>query len=275
MRKIIAAAITAAALLASATAHAQAPAAAAPVPTKAPSAIGSSVASPYGWYVGLGSAAALASASTSGIFPSGLTADGGVVSVDFGYIKANCILGSPCQFEGDFRYQNISGSNANGSLSSQWSATQEIDVGLNAFQYLSQAFGNLGLSFPSFNPSTLVPAGLQNSLASTPQQFVGFKIAEFDMGGTFGSGSGRTVFVAPGVTTNYRFQVLNSSGVPTGTSLKVFADVLWATKGLVLTGLFAGPGITPSVMQSNLGYQTIFEAGFNYDFGLGSSRGVF
>jgi len=119
-----------------------------------------------------------------------------------------------------------------------------------------------------------VPVGLQNSLAATPQQFVGFKVAEFGLDGTFGSATGQTVFVAPGVTTNYRFQVLTSSGAPTGTSLKVFADVLWATKGLQLTGLFAAPGIAPSIQQSNLGYQTIFEAGFNYDFGLGSTRGV-
>lgn len=244
---------------------------AADMPLKAPPYIQPFAPSGSGWYIGVGTEAGVAASSISGTtFPSltggNLTSDGGAVGVDAGYIWSNCLLQTWCQIEVDLRYQNIGGSMGGASVNSLWSVREEFDVGAQVFQTVLAAVGNIGVSFPTFNPSGMLPANI--AVATIPRQYVGFIADEYEIGGNFGSASGQTWGFAPGVTTGYRWQTLGTNGLPNNGSLKIHADIEWPTKGADLTGVFAGAGGAPLAVTASASMQTLYRVGIQYDFGI-------
>lgn len=246
---------------------------AADLPAKAPAVPVQPFAtgSPGGWYVGVNTEAAVASSSVSGTnFPSltgaNFTAAGAAVGVDIGYIWNNCIGGSWCQVEFGANWQNISGAVSVGSAQSTWSLTQEADIGLQVFQTIIAVLPGLNASFPTFNPSGLLPADI--AVATTPRQYVGFKLQEFDLGGSFGSATGQSVAVAPGIDTGYRWQTLGTNGSPNGGSLNIQAFIVWPTKGVSLSDVFAAGH--PITIGAAVQESTIYGAKLQYDFGIPS-----
>jgi hypothetical protein len=259
-------------IIAAALASTSTAALAADMPLKAPP-----YAAPFatptssGWYVGAGTEGGVASSSISGTtFPSltggNLTADGASVGIDTGYIWGNCLLQTWCQIEVDLKYQNIGGSMGSGSVNSRWSVSEEFDVGAQVFQTILAAVGDLGVNFPTFNPSGLLPANV--AVATIPRQYFGFVADEYEIGGTFGSASGQTWGFAPGVTTGYRWQTLGTNGQPNDGSLKIYAKIEWPTKGVDLSGVFAGPGGAPLAVSANAEMSTLYLVGIHYDFGI-------
>jgi hypothetical protein len=245
---------------------------AADMPLKAPPIMPFSAAG-YGWYIGAGTEGGVASSSVNGsTFPSltsgGLAADGAAVGVDVGYIWTNCLLSTWCQLELDVKYQNISGANGIGSVDSRWSISEEWDVGAEVFNTLFAAVGNLGVNFPAFDPTGLLPSSKAVSLAATPRQYFGFVLDEIQMGGNIGSVSGESWAIAPGVTSGWRWQVLNPDGSSKDASLKVFAKIEWPTRGVGLSGVLAQPGGAPLQVTGTASMETLYLAGIHYDFGV-------
>lgn len=258
------------AILASVMALAAVPAFAADMALKAPPPAVASGAG-AGWYVGLGVEGALASSSVSGtnfagISASNLTADGGTLGVDVGYIWNNCVMGTWCQLELDGKWQNISGTNGVGSVNSQYSVSEEVDVGVQPLTTILAAL-NLQNPFPTFNPSSLLPSAI--AVATTPREYVGFVADEMQINGTFGSASGQTWAFAPGVKTGYRWATLNAAGTPNGGSLNVYAEILFPTRGATISNVFAAGG-PPISLNSSAGMSDIYLAGIHYDFGIPS-----
>lgn len=235
---------------------------AAPIPFSAPGGLGA--------YLGGGFEGGVAASSVNGTsFPNltggGLNAAGAAVVVDWGYIWSNCILSTWCQVELDAKYQNINGSTTGGgaSVSSQWAFSQEFDIGADAIATLTSVLPNLNTSFPTFNPSGLLPANI--AVATTPRGYVGFKSEFFKENGQFGGATGETWGWAPGVTGGYRWQTLGSNGQPNGGSLKAYADILWANRGITLENLFSAGG-APKVVNGSASMNTFYMAGLHYDF---------
>jgi hypothetical protein len=269
MRRLIVAALAALAFASPALAQSASP----PVATK------SQVlpVSPFinytnGFFVGLGPSAGLAASNVSGniITLPGLTggalnAAGGAIDVDFGYVWGHCFLNSWCQIEADFSYQNISGGNAVGTVSSNWILTQEADFGIDILQTVLSYLPGVQNPFPSFSPTGLLPANI--AVAATPRGYVGFKQAELLVSGNVGAAGGQTWEYAPGVTTGYRWQTLNSAGKPNGASIKIFADAFWADKGVSISNLF-GAGGAPIVTAPKAGMDTLYRFGVHVDFGI-------
>jgi hypothetical protein len=244
---------------------------AADMAVKAPPIMQSPFSSPTGsgFYVGLGTEGAVASADVSGNAIIGnVTASGATVGVDGGYIWGKCLLSSWCQLELDVKYQNITATNAGGSIISRWSASGEFDIGADVIQtvlgYLGQSAGSI---FPSFNPTSLLPAAAVGNLASTPRPYLGFVGALYQVQGTVGSAQGQTFSFAPGAAAGYRWQTL-TNGMPNGGSLNVFAKAVWVDRGVDVTGVFAGAGGAPINVQSHSGMSTVYTAGIHYDFGI-------
>ena len=128
-----------------------------PLPTKAPVSYNPFIGT-SGFYLGLGTEAAVASANVNGnvfslpgVSGGGVNADGGMVDIDVGYIWGACFFGTWCQLEADARYTNITGNTAVGNINNQWSFTQEADIGIDAIQTLTAIAPQLANVFPSFN----------------------------------------------------------------------------------------------------------------------------
>ena len=226
-----------------------------------------------GLYIGVGTSAAVASENVSGnvfslpgVTGGGMTAAGGTVDVDVGYIWGRCVLNTWCQVEADAKYANIIGSNAVGTLSTQWAFTQEFDLGADVLQTILALLPSASLPFPTFNPSTLLPANI--AVATTPRGSFGFKQEELLLSGSVGQAGGQTWAYAPGVTSGFRWQTLGTNGLPNGGSIKVFADVLWPMKGVSIANVF-GVGGAPIVTQASATLDTLYVAGIHYDFGIG------
>jgi opacity protein-like surface antigen len=225
-----------------------------------------------GWYIGFGTDGAVAAANVSGpgLQFGNLTASGGAVGSDIGYIWGKCFLSSWCQAELDVRYANIGATNAGGSVISRWSVRGEFDVGADVLQtigsYIPIASTNI---FPSFDPSGLLPANAVKNLSATPRGYVGVVGDVSQVVGTFGSAEGQSAVFALGPTAGYRWQTL-TNGVPNGGSIKVHADAVWTNRGVDVTGIFAAPGGAPIHVQSNNEMTATYMAGVNYDFGVGS-----
>lgn len=225
-----------------------------------------------GWYLGVGTSAAVASSNVSGnvfnlpgITGGSAAAAGGTIDADVGYVWNSCLLGTWCQLEADGKYTNIAGSTAVGTISSQWILTQEFDMGVDVLQSVLKVFPTFSNPFPNFNASSLLPSAV--AVSNTPMGYFGFKQAEMLINGNVGQAGGQTWAYAPGVTSGFRWQTLGTSGAPNGGSLKVFADILWPTKGVSISDLF-GTGGTPVVTQANANLNTLYIVGLHYDFGL-------
>lgn len=226
-----------------------------------------------GPFFGVGTSAAIASSNVSGnvISVPGLSggdvsAAGGTIDVDVGYIWGRCILNTWCQVEVDGKYTNIVGDTAVGSISNRWGVTQELDVGADVIQTVLSAFPNFKNPWPTLvDPTSLLPANV--AVANTPRGYIGVKNGDYLIGGNVGRSGGQTWVDAPGLTTGFRWQTLGSNGKPNGGSLKVFADVMWATKGLTLSNVF-GAGGAPIITNANADLKTMYVAGVHYDFGF-------
>jgi hypothetical protein len=251
----------------------------APVATPAPLVTkGPYLSSPFtltsssGFYVGIGTSAAVAASNVSGnvITIPGLTggnvsAAGGTIDVDFGYIWGHCILGTWCQVEIDGKYTNIDGNTAVGNIAYRWGITEEFDIGADVIQTILAAFPSLSNPFPTFSPTGLLPANV--AVATTPRGYFGVINGDYLVSGNVGQSGGQTWIDAPGVTTGFRWQTLGSTGKPNGGSLKVYADVMWGTKALNISNVF-GAGGGPIVTQPNAALNTMYVVGLHYDFGI-------
>jgi hypothetical protein len=226
-------------------------------------------ASSAGWYVGLGVEGDVAASNVSGsnfagITSSNLTAGGGSMGLDVGYIWNNCLLGTWCQLELDGTWQNVAGTAAVGSVNSQYSISEEFDVGAQLVDTIT-SYLNLNTSFPTFNPTNLLPAAAKVNTA--PREYFGFVLDEMNLNGSFGSANGQTWAVAYGPKTGYRWQTLGSNGSPNGGSLNVYAEVLFANRGVTIDNLFAAGG-APISLNSSAEMSTLYRMGVHYDFGI-------
>ena len=225
-----------------------------------------------GWYVGAGTSAAVASSNVSGnvisvpgITGGAVSAAGGTVDVDAGYILGKCVLNSWCQVEADVKYTNIDGNNAVGNISARWVLTQEFDIGADVIQTVLALLPSANNPFPSFNPSSLLPANI--AVATTPRGYLGFKQAELLISGNVGQSGGQDWAYAPGVTSGFRWQTLGTNGAPNGGSLKVFADIYWPMRGASVANLFGSSG-APIVTQASANLNTLYVVGVHFDFGI-------
>jgi hypothetical protein len=243
-----------------------APARAADMPLKAPFA----TLNGSGWYCGVGTQAGVAQANVSGnnlfatsLVGGNLNAAGGAVGGGCGYISNRGPLGSWYQLEADGWYQNISATTGAASVASRWSATQEADIGIAAFQAIYSALGSgLAISFPTFTPT--LPANV--AVNTTPRQYVGVKMEEFGLSGNFAQAGGATIGWAPGITSGFRWQTLNANGQPNDGSLKIYADVFWPQRGDTFANVLGTSGGV--VVSGAAKFTTQYWLGLKYDFGL-------
>lgn len=252
---------------------------AADMPRKAPVPVPQGAfVSGSGIYLGFGTEMAVASGSISGsILPSltggGITADGGRIGFDVGYIKSACIMGTWCQVEVDAKWQNISGGNAAGSIQSTWSVSAEFDVGANIIQTALSQFGQ-SLPFPTFgagfDPTQLLPGWVKTT--GTPRQYLGGIVEAYGISGSaIGTQSGQTVTFAPGLVTGWRWQELNAAGQPINASVNVGFKYEWLDKGFDVTGILSAPGGAPPAIQRGGGQLNQLAAAFvKVDMGVGS-----
>ncbi len=226
---------------------------AADLPTKAP--ISPFSVNSGGWYAGIASEAAVEQANVSGnnlfatsLVNGNLKAAGGAIGGVVGYIRTGCIYGSWCRVQAGGFYQNITGSNSNGSVASRWSSTQEVDLGVEVFSAITSVIGNVGVAFPTFSPS--LPSNVL--VAAAPRQYVGFGAREIGIDGNFLSATGSTVSVAPMLKTGYLWQTLGANGAPNGFTV----TNAFATSG--------GPVFTSGIKEG-----TQYGLGIAYAFGVG------
>lgn len=258
----------------------------APPPAPAPGFVNSGI------YVGVLTEMAVASSALSGssgpILQGGsLTAAGGRIGFDVGYIQSVCILSTWCQVEFDLKYQNINGGNQAGSIQSRMSMSLEFDIGADVIQALMANIGSvgsgsgtgtiLGLSFPTFDPNGLLPRNAR--VAASPRQYFGIVGEGYLTSGQIGAASGQNWVFAFGPTMGFRWQSLNSAGAPVNGSLSTFAKLEFASQGVDVSGVFAAPGGAPLRVQANGKMDTIAFAGIKYDFGVnafnaGAFRGL-
>jgi hypothetical protein len=243
---------------------------AADMPTKAPPGAFATAAS-SGWYIGAGTEGSIAASDVSGtafsLTGGNLTAGGGSVVGDVGRIWNACIGGTWCQVEVDGKYQNIGGANTVGSVNSRWAVSAELDVGAEVVNQFFAAIGsNLNNPFPTFNPTSLLPAAV--NVAATPRPYFGIVGQGTEINGTFGSLQGQTFNFSFGPKTGYRWQTLGTNGLPNNGSLNVYAQILFANKGVDMNGLFATAGGTPLGVHASAEMTTWYMAGIHYDLGI-------
>jgi hypothetical protein len=225
-----------------------------------------------GWYLLVGTEAAVAQANVSGnnFFATGLVggnlkAAGGAVKVGFGYITPKW------RFESSVAYQNITGdvttAGGSASVASRWRASQEVDVNFSFFQNILTAL-NSGLNttggvFPSFTP--ILPSNIASTVAAMPRQYVGAGVREFGLDGSFGVANGATVSWGPMIKTGFIYQQVDLNGKSTGNSWDAYAWVSWPTKGFTLNNVLASNG-TPLTIGGAASMGTQYGAGLNFGF---------
>ncbi len=239
-------------------------ASAADIPIKAPSLMQTGYP---GWYLLVGSEAAVAQANVSGnnlfatsLVSGGLKAAGGAVKGGFGYITPKWRL------ETSVGYQNITGSDTtaggSASVASRWSATQEFDFNYSLLQNILTAVGNIGVAFPTFTP--VLPSNL--SVAASPRQYFGFGAREFGIDGNILGATGSSWSAAPMIKSGFIFQALDSTGKSTGGAWDAYAWVSFPMRGITLDNVFANGTQVTFNTGANMGTQ--YGLGLNYNFGL-------
>jgi hypothetical protein len=217
-----------------------------------------------GFYWGLGTSVGVANSNVSGtgIIPSNLTADGGTIDGEIGWVGA--VQNTWVRLAIDGSYENITGGMAQGNGASaswqdRWAITERADVNAEIIQSAVALTGiNLG-TFPSLaNPASAIPAGLK---VGTPIQYIGFILREEAIDGTVGTATGQTWLIAPGAETGWLWPMLNANGTPNGTALDVFAQVDFPTRGATVSGLFANGGGAPVVQTGGINIGTEWRAG--------------
>lgn len=222
-----------------------------------------------GWYIGVGTEAAVAQANVSGtnLFATSLVggdlkAAGGAVGGDVGYIGVTA-SGWRVRLETGLMYQNITGSSADGgSIVSRWSATQEVDTDFSMFQKISSAIGNLGINFPSFNP--VLPSNV--AVGATPWQYIGIGAREFGLSGNFFGAQGSSWSVSPMIKSGFMWQTLDATGKPNGGALDAYAWVSFPQHGLTLNNVLGAGGAPMISGAAQMGTQ--YGLGLKYDFGI-------
>ena len=219
-----------------------------------------------GWYWGLGTSASVANSNVSGtaIVPSNLTADGGTIDGEFGWVGT--VQNTWVRFAVTGSYENITGgvaqnTGASASWENRWAVTERADVNMEIIQTAVSLTGiNLG-TFPTIaNPAAALPTGVH---AGTPIEYLGFILREEPINGTVGSVAGQTWLIAPGVETGWLWPLLNSAGQQNGTALDVFAQVDFPTRGAQVSGLFANGGGAPVLQTGNINIGTEYRAGIH------------
>jgi hypothetical protein len=221
-----------------------------------------------GWYLFVGTEAAVAQANVSGnnlfatsLVGGSLKAAGGAVKFGFGYITPKW------RFESSVGYQNITGSDTGGggSVASRWSASQEVDVNFSFFQNVLTAvnagIGSAASPFPSFTP--ILPSNI--TVAATPRQYVGAGFREFGVSGSFGAANGATVSAGPMLKTGFIYQAVDATGKSTGNSWDAFAWVNWPMRGFTLDNVLA-PGGVPLTLGAGANMGTQYGAGLHFGF---------
>jgi hypothetical protein len=165
-----------------------------------------------------------------------LNAAGGAVGGTIGYTRGNATWW--WAIEDSLDYQNITASATTAvvpaSAASRWSNETVVRVhGFNPLQYLP----NLGITFPSF-PTQLpvVPAGIAVGAA---QLYIGGGVKEWGITGNFVGNGTSTYGVGGLIQAGSIAQIIDATGKPTGAALDLGAEVVFASKALLVT---AGPG---------------------------------
>lgn len=246
-----------------------APAFAADLPLIAKS--GLPLAYPYnggsGFYAGVNvfGGVAQSSATSNSLFASSLasgnlTAAGGAVGGTVGYTRGNSNFWWALEASGD--WQNVSAGTSSASaatpsatMASRWSAEEVVKIGGSLqFNFLN-AINLLGINFPTFE-LPVAPSGI--SVAAAPHPYIMAGVKEFGISGTVGQAGGTTVGVAPLVGAGTISSILDGTGKPTGLALDLFAEVVFANKGLGFSNVF-GTGGAP--VNANLTMNNQYWAG--------------
>lgn len=227
-----------------------------------------------GWYIGVEAGASVAKAKVQGglfannLVSGNLNAAGGYVGGCIGYIRGNIVSWWAVQGCGDWQNITASAPGVAASVGSRWDSTIEARVGgkHNPVSYLLDALQNLGLnglSFPTFTP--VAPSNI--SVANAPRTYFAGGVDFKGIDGQFFQVGGTTVAISPMIKTGAIWQVLNSSGQPTGGVVDTFAKVAFMSKGVQVSNVFGtGGGLTAA--RGELG--TTYTAGVAYYFGLPS-----
>lgn len=210
------------------------------------------------WGVGTSAAVAQSSLSSSSLFATSLangnlTADGGSVDFEVGWLGK--IGNYPAHLAVTGSYQNISGGLGGASLDSRWAITEHAAFNVELVQMLASA---TGVSLPNYF-STIVPVAPPN-VSGIPTQYIGGILREAGLQGKFGSVTGETVVIAPGVESQWIWQTVNSAGVKNGGAVNVWAQADWPMKGLEVNGVFASSG-PPMLVSGGAAIGTEYRAG--------------
>ena len=199
-----------------------------------------------GFYGGVNTIAGVQQASTSanGLFASSLAtgnlaAAGGGIGATVGYTAGGSQFWWAAEASGDWMNvsatQNLPGQTT--SVSSRWQAEQVVKIGGTLQTNFLNAIAPLGVNFPSF---TLPVAPSNISVAASPHPYIMAGVKEFDISGNFNSTGGSAVGIAPLIGAGTISSIIDTSGKPTGLALDLFAEVVFANKGLALNNVLGG-----------------------------------
>jgi hypothetical protein len=204
-----------------------------------------------GFYFGVNTEAAVAQSTVNGsgglflnnLATGNLYAAGGGVGGSVGWIKSNP-NGIWFALQATATYQNISadvvtpgGSAA--SVASRWAASQVVKVGGFSLASFTGPLQSLGVNFPTFQLPA-APNGI--SVAATSKPYVMAGIAEQGVSGSFGVLGGSTWSVAPLIGAGTLTPIIDSTGKPTGAALDIYAQVIFANRGVQVTNVFGTAG---------------------------------
>ena len=212
-----------------------------------------------GWYAGANTIAGVQQASTSanGLFATSLAtgslnAAGGGLGATVGYTSGGSQFWWALEASGD--WMNVGATmNAPGqttSIGSRWQAEQVAKIGGTLQTNFLSAIAPLGINFPSFT-LPLTPSNI--SVAASPHPYIMAGVKEFGIDGNFNTVGGTTVGIAPLVGVGTISSIIDTTGKPTGMALDLFAEVVFANKGLSLTNVFGtgGPVTNANLQMTN------------------------
>ena len=205
-----------------------------------------------GLYAGVNTMAGVANTSVNGTLlgsavGGNLTAAGGAIGGTVGYTSGNSAFWYAIEASAD--YQNITATapSAASSVASRWSSEQVVKIGGSTPVNFLSSIANLGVNFPTFN-LPVAPSGI--SVAASPHPYIMGGVKEFGLTGGIGVAGGSTWGVAPLVGAGTIAQIVDSTGKPTGLALDLFAEIVFANKGLAINNVFGTAG--PPLAGGNL-----------------------
>ena len=198
--------------------------------------------------------------ATTSLATGNLTAAGGAVGGTVGFTAGTSNLWWAVEASGD--WMNVTAGTSSGvtgspsaTMDSRWSAEEVFKLGGSLQLNFINAANILGFNFPTFSlPAT--PNGI--AVAASPHPYIMAGVKEFGISGTIGTAGGTTVGVAPLVGAGTISSIINAQGQPTGLALDLFAEVVFADKGLSLNNVF---GTSGPVVNANLTMNRQYWAG--------------